>query len=88
MTPIDELKIFYTSGKHFNDALKILACASISEITLLLDKVNYYLEHINVITSSSSIPKNTTSLKTKQEFLERLQNILASEIERRASLST
>lgn len=88
MTPIDELKIFYSSGKSFNDALRTLACASISEINLILDKVDYYLEHINVINSSTNIPKNEINLKTKKEFLESLQSILISEIERRDSLTT
>jgi len=87
MTPIDELKIFYSSGKSFNEALRTLASASISELTLLLDKIDYYLEHINVINSSINNPKKESQLKTKQAFLESLQNILISEIDRRESLS-
>lgn len=83
MTPIDELQIFYNKGRSLNDALKVLTCASINEITLILDKVNYYLEHINVITSSSDIKKNSKELKTKQEFLTKLQEVLVSEIDRR-----
>ncbi len=87
MTPIDELKIFYTDGKSFNDALRILACASISEINVIMDKVDYYLEHISIINSSSTIPKDTMMLNTKRDFLKRLQEILLSEIERRSYLT-
>lgn len=86
MTPIDELQIFYNRGKSLNDALKVLTCASVKEITLILDKVNYYLEHVNVITSSSGIKKDHKELKAKQEFLTRLQSVLISELERRNRL--
>lgn len=90
MTPIDELKIFSSAGSDINKALRTLAYASIFEMNLLLDKINYYLEHINIITSSEFVYKNKTDLHFKKEFLENLQAILKNEILKRndASIAT
>ncbi|MGD9581746.1 MAG: hypothetical protein AB7V50_10270 [Vampirovibrionia bacterium] len=86
MTPIDELKIFCTSNNNFTDAVKILNCAPLSEITIVLDKINYYLEHINILDSLGS-PNNDYKTKTKKEFLQSIQEILLTEIERRKRIS-
>jgi hypothetical protein len=87
MTPIDELKIFSGAGGSLHDAVKILAAASIKEINYVLDKIDYYLEHINVISNSNGISKNELQIKTKKEFLQNLHKILLNELQRRNSLS-
>ena len=87
MTPIDELKIFYNAGSNFKDALRVLSSAPLSEICIILDKINYYLEHINIIDSINTLKKDEEKIKTKKDFLQRIQAILLTEIERRNSLS-
>jgi hypothetical protein len=83
MTPIDELKIFSGATGSFSEAVKILSMASLKEISLVLDKINYYLEHVNVISSSQSLLKNRQEIRTKKEFLENMQKILIEELQRR-----
>lgn len=87
MTPIDELKIFCSNGYSISDALRILGCAPIAEINMLLDKIDYYLEHVNIINTSSSLHKNKKELETKQQFLKGIQEVLVNEVNRRKNTS-
>lgn len=87
MTPIDELKIFCGTGSSLSDALRILANASFAELNYVLDKINYYIEHINVISAKCTIVSKRDAIKTKKEFLQGLQKILVTELDRRRSLS-
>ena len=88
MTPIDELKIFYSGEGTMGEALRALASASLTEIDLILDKINYYIEHLNIVTSSDTFNhRNKHELKTKEEYLKRIQSILLNEIDRRNNLS-
>jgi hypothetical protein len=83
MIPVDEFNIFGKTQKSFNEALSILRNASIYEISSLLEKIQYYIEHINVLNSQYSGSSKSFELDVKQRYLKSLENNLLAEIERR-----
>lgn len=87
MTYIDEYKIFSGSITNLNRAIRTLAFATIDEINFIMDKLSYYIEHLNIISSSNNVSKSQAEINAKKEFLLNLQNILVQEIDRRHVIS-
>lgn len=83
MTQTNDLYIMGNDQKSLAEAVSALTRASVKEINILLDKLNYYIEHIEKITSSSTFGKEYSELYKRQQCLGKMRYLLMEELEKR-----
>ena len=83
MTVTNKSSYLNDSNNTFNRAIGLLSTLPLAEIDALIDKINYYIEHINTLIASRYIYIDKTQLQLKYEVLDNIQKILLSELDRR-----